>query len=345
VQGLPLQRGGGLHRHRRPARHELHGRRLQRDRHLRARRRRHLHHRRLRHRQRGAPNPSNPCQYCAPSLSTTAWSPKAPGLACAGGACDAAGVCRPGCFISGTFYPSGAKDPSSSCRSCDPSKNPNDWTLKATGAACDDGGLCNALGQCRSACFIGGTLRTDGLPNPANPCQVCDPSQSTSSWTARADGSSCAPGKVCKAQACTDGCWVDGAFAAPRAVNPEDECEACLPAQDTQSYSRNDGATCSEGKCINGKCLGGCTISTINASTGQEIKTTYDDGAPNPKNECQYCDMFNPREWSKRPDGTPCSGGQTCNGGGCGPGCNVADKHYGPGEANPMNACMVCDPE
>ncbi len=35
-----------------------------------------------------------------------------------------------------------------------------------------------------TCCLIDGTCLMDGNTNPANPCQVCDPSQSQAEWTA-----------------------------------------------------------------------------------------------------------------------------------------------------------------
>ncbi|HEY3450527.1 MAG TPA: hypothetical protein VGK67_29495 [Myxococcales bacterium] len=295
----------------------------------------------------GKVNPANPCQFCSPTASATAWTPRASGLSCSGGACDAAGTCRQGCVIGSVFYAPGAADPSSPCRSCEVAKNPSDWTLKATASSCGAGKMCDPLGTCVAGCNIGGKVRLDGQVNPENPCEVCLAATSTTAWSPAADGKSCAQGKVCQANTCKDGCWIDGAFVAPSAVSPDDECQACLPAQTATAYSRNDGAACSEGKCINGKCLGGCVITTVARSgvTVVEVKTKYADGANNPNNECQKCDVYaNAREWTDKADGTECSGGKTCLGGGCGEGCVVGDKSYGPGEKNATNACLYCDP-
>ncbi|MGC4119128.1 MAG: hypothetical protein QM765_32090 [Myxococcales bacterium] len=294
----------------------------------------------------GTVNPANVCQYCAPALSTSAWSPRISGTVCSSGACNAQGQCQPGCVIGSSVYANNAADPSNPCRYCDLAKSANDWSFKASGTACGSGKMCDATATCVKGCNIAGKVRLDLQENPVNPCEVCDVSASTSAWTAAPAGRNCAAGKVCEGKTCKDGCWIDGAFVAPQAVDAEDECQACLPAVTVGSYSRNDGATCSEGTCINGQCLGGCTITTITGSGNSivETKTKYKDGTTNPQNECQACDINNPKEWSNKADGTECSGGKTCLGGGCGEGCVVNDKHYGPGEKNPENACLYCDP-
>ena len=52
----------------------------------------------------GAADPQNPCQRCASSTSTTAWSPQPAGTACAGGVCVGAACCT-GCLGGGACLP------------------------------------------------------------------------------------------------------------------------------------------------------------------------------------------------------------------------------------------------
>ncbi len=73
------------------------------------------------------------------------------------------------------------------------------------GAACEGAGAVCLAGQCRPGCFVDHVYYAAEASNPQETCQVCTPSQSSQAWTARSDGTSCAPGSTCQAGRCTSG--------------------------------------------------------------------------------------------------------------------------------------------
>lgn len=111
----------------------------------------------------GDPHPSDPCLACDADLDPRAWSP-GPAAPCDdGNDCTSSDVCGAG-VCAGTPY------------ACD------------DGLACTDD-LCDGRGGClvettRGTCRIGGLCFADGDPNPANPCEACDPAASDAAWTA-----------------------------------------------------------------------------------------------------------------------------------------------------------------
>lgn len=270
----------------------------------------------------------------------------APGLACvdgrcvpgackAGQACDPA-QCKDACCIGATAYAGGAADPMSACRECAPAKSTTAWSVRADGTACGAGQVCGA-GACKAGCWIGGKLRASGEANPANPCEVCQPGASTSSWTALAEGAGCGAGLVCRAGTCQAGCGIGGASQASGEANPANACEACQPATATTSWTvRADGADCGSGQiCHGGTCQAGCWIgATFSAAA-----------AADPGNACRSCQPANSTSaWTPRPDGTGCGAGQVCSGGSCLAGCWIDGGYRASGETSPASPCASCQP-
>jgi hypothetical protein len=80
----------------------------------------------------GAANPSNPCERCQPSSSTSAWT----GVAGVNADCAAGQVCAgspiactPGCFIPGSgFVAASVADPGNACQRCDPATAVGSWS-------------------------------------------------------------------------------------------------------------------------------------------------------------------------------------------------------------------------
>jgi hypothetical protein len=106
-------------------------------------------------------------------------------------------------------------------------------------------------------CSIAGTTYAAGATNPANACQICQPSVSTTAWQA-ATGA-CGAGEVCMGTTCAAGCYIDGATYAPGDVNPASACQVCTPGDATTAWSDTDGApcgptgagaTCNQGTCM-----------------------------------------------------------------------------------------------
>ncbi|APR80856.1 Hypothetical protein A7982_06203 [Minicystis rosea] len=180
---------------------------------------------------------------------------------------------------------------------------------KADGTSCGASQVC-ASGSCASECFIGGTLYAAGTVNPANACLVCTPQTSTTAWSNRADGTSCNDGNACtKSDVCTAGTCGGTAY-------------TCTPSSCQQS------STC-DGN-------GGCTI--VNKTSGAACP---DDG-----NACSSdtCNGAGTCTHATLADGASCGDGQLCEGGSCGPKCQIGGQLYAAGTINPANACEQCAP-
>ena len=142
----------------------------------------------------GEPNPSNECQYCRPSASTTAWTNQSDGTTCAsdGKPCTL-DQCKQGscshsldqgsgqCFISGVCYGDGYLRPGNDCMQC--AAPATSWSNVASGASCaSDGESCTT-----DACNGGGTCEHTALADYAN----CD------------DGSTASRGDWCYTGVCS----------------------------------------------------------------------------------------------------------------------------------------------
>ncbi|MDC0715086.1 hypothetical protein POL68_41950 [Stigmatella sp. ncwal1] len=101
------------------------------------------------------------------------------GEACEGGACVAI------CQIDGQRVAAGAVNAANSCEQCSPATSATAWTQRADGTLCSTGQVCS-VGMCIPNCFIDGVFYAVGAPNPANVCEACMPTTSTTTWTARA---------------------------------------------------------------------------------------------------------------------------------------------------------------
>jgi hypothetical protein len=149
----------------------------------------------------GEDNPTNACQECAPATSATAWTAKAGGTACETGRVCNGSACSSGCWVGGAFRASGADDPGNACRECVPGTSTTAWTTKAGGTSCGSGRVCSGS-TCSAGCWIGGSFRASGADNPANACQECAPSTSTTGWTNKAQGTGCGTSNYCCSGAC-----------------------------------------------------------------------------------------------------------------------------------------------
>lgn len=160
----------------------------------------------------GTEAPGNPCLICNPLLATTALSPQN------GAPCD------DGAFCTVTDQCQGGQCSSASARAC------------GAGRACNE-----AANECQCpGCAVSGSCFSAGAANPSNPCQVCDPARSASTFSANTGAfcgsapTDCSRQDTCNAQgqcsanhqpngtACTSqpgGACVAGACAPPRQEN------------------------------------------------------------------------------------------------------------------------------
>jgi alpha-tubulin suppressor-like RCC1 family protein len=73
--------------------------------------------------------------------------------------------------------------------------------------------------------------------------------------------------------------------------------------------------------------------------------TTYADGAANPANACQTCQIsFAATSWTTAANGASCGTGQVCSSGTCQTGCWIGGALIGSGATNSTNVCQICKP-
>ncbi len=164
-----------------------------------------------------------------------------------------------------------------------------------------------------TACQIGGSTLEQGVKNPANRCQYCDPSLSTTSWTLQ----SCAAETVCAQGRCVPiGCTIDGVPFATNELNPENPCEVCDPEDaGASAWTLLTGLLAADAGCGNicfaGSCLTGCLVDG----------SAFDAGTFESQVACAICDpAAAPEAWTPF-SGTPpagmCPSGDGCVDGGC----------------------------
>jgi hypothetical protein len=117
---------------------------------------------------------------------------------------------------------------------------------------CGANQTCNpALNRCQcQGCQVGGTCAAPG-PNPTNPCQVCDPSRSTTAFSANA-GALCGAGpSTCSGQ---DTCNAQGQCA-PNNFAFGMICAGGVCQGDGQCRALTDGSPCTgDAQCATGRC-------------------------------------------------------------------------------------------
>jgi len=149
----------------------------------------------------GAANPTNHCEICEPTSSTTSWASAADGMSCGNGQTCTGGKCGTECLIAGKVYASSAANPSDACESCQPGTSTTAWSNAADGTGCGSGEVCRT-GTCSAGCDVAGAFYTPTAANPSNACVSCQPSVSTTMWSNVADGTSCGSVEVCSAGIC-----------------------------------------------------------------------------------------------------------------------------------------------
>lgn len=131
----------------------------------------------------------------------------------------------------------------------------DDANCGACGRACSADERC-ASARCEPVCTIDGARHAAGALNPSNPCERCDPAQSSARWSAAPDRTACGAGRFCAASVCTAGCVIGGALIADGALDPGNDCRACIASTSSSAYSvRSDGSTCGAAQfCTAGAC-------------------------------------------------------------------------------------------
>jgi hypothetical protein len=287
----------------------------------------------------GTANPSNACQVCTPSSSTSAWSSQANGTTCNdNNACTQTDTCQNGACVGSN--PVSCNSPPDKCHlttgaSCNPNTGactypavscitPPDGCHEATGvcdtssgqcfylnkpngAACDDGKTCTQHDACWSGVCTGTVVcpAPDGCHNAG----TCDASGNCS-YTAKADGSSC---NNCTTGTCTAGACSGGTVVANG-----------TPCDDGNPYTPND--TCQGGTCVGG--------TPTECATPPDDCHTATGATADPVLGCVYPTL---------PDGTTC-GGKCNTGGTCSSGVCVGATPKDCGAAASPCQVTYCDP-
>ena len=241
------------------------------------------------------------CQtaFCSPVDGECISEPIEDGISCeADGVSCTTGTCSSGscvedqvadfCVIDDACYRDLDRNPLNDCQSCDANSSPDGWVANADGSTCDgvfaacETGRC-ALGVCSASlipnrCKIDNVCYVAGDSNPINPCEICDPTQSTSAWSSdegRAcddmDGFACTQGVceigVCEPKIVDRFCLIDGACYGPRERLSTTSCEVCLSYVSQTSWTaQTPNSVCNTNN--NCRCGAGNQCRTNNGAGG-----------------------------------------------------------------------------
>ena len=187
-----------------------------------------------------------------------------------------------------------------------------------------------------------------GALNPADSCQICNPSLAPNAWTSQPDLTDCRAsdagnvgdgGTFCQLGQCVAGCGIGGLVILAGAANPANACQICAPAEALGSWSIDPGNHgCDGGVPDAGSAdAGTCIIGSVVLGAGELI----------PGNACGFCQpSLNASGPTPLPDGTPCdAGGNVCIGAACMPGCYLDGALVAPHrfQSGTQDAC--CNPD
>jgi uncharacterized repeat protein (TIGR01451 family) len=194
-------------------------------------------------------------------------------------------------------------------------------------------------------CTVGGTVYTAGQPNPANPCQTCQPSVSTSAFTNIADGTACNDGNACTSNdVCTAGVCAGTPYtcAAPDQCHQAGTCNGdgtCSFADVADGTACNDGNACTQtDTCQAGVCTGGNPV-VCNASDPCHVA-----GVCNPATG--QCSTPNAPDGTACNDGNACTTNDVCTNGTCGGtaySCAAPDQCHQAGTCNGDGTCSYAN--
>jgi hypothetical protein len=192
-------------------------------------------------------------------------------------------------------------------------------------------------------CLIDGVCVAAGTVHPTNLCLACDPSQSTSGFSPRANGTQCGEGDLCSGAAtCSNGACAPGT---PVECHSPPACRsrvgaACNPRTGQCEYpALPNGSSCSDGNPCNGVELcqdGACTEGTSIVCDSPPACRVAEGATCDPASgACVY---------PAAPDGTACADGDACNGAEtCSSGACMAGVPLSCNDGNPCTTDS-CDP-
>lgn len=300
---------------------------------------------------------------------------------CTNGTCTHNEITTGNCRINNTCYTRGDENPSNDCQACRPGVSQTAFSNKNNNTMCSGDSLTCTVDVCMSGtcdsstvasgnCLINGACVASGAENPSNECETCDPGTSQTAYTNKSDGVSCSgDGLGCTVDQCLGGscdsstiaagnCLIGGTCYGSGTTNPSQECEECTPSTSQTTFSnKNNGTSCSgDGLgCTVDQCQSGvCDHSTLQPDTCLIDGTCYANGAQNPLNGCEDCDVAsNTTDWSNDDGGTcndgfNCTGDGTCTAGSCSAGsvntgCLISDMCIADGTFASADSCDVCD--
>lgn len=146
----------------------------------------------------GAVHPEDDCLVCDPSRAKTAWSSADGGRCDDGLFCTVDDACSRGAC---TGSPRQCDDgvACNGISSCDESSD----RCSPAEKQCTGGDVCDVdSGECASTCdgcLINEVCFASGGTDPSNPCQVCDPSRSSTAFSPKGEGAFCGSGEQCSA--------------------------------------------------------------------------------------------------------------------------------------------------
>ncbi len=164
------------------------------------------------------------------------------GFACAGEPSS----CGPACHIGGIVVAAGAADPTNTCRACDPTQNPDDYSPVVNGFVCDDGVFCNGADSCDAgACTA----------HAGTPCSGTTPSCNETDRRCDCASDSCNDGAFCNGvEACDAGSGACGPGTPPTCGAPtpvcnevNDQCAECAVDSDCTNPAN---PSCLAGVCV-----------------------------------------------------------------------------------------------
>ena len=322
----------------------------------------------------GSVDPTTPCRICDITLNGRDWS-NSDGASCndslfctsddrcSNGSCSGTPLrCEDGIACNGSSVCEEERDecslPTNQCGS------------NAVCSVDTDSCVTNCTG-----CLIEGVCLSNGAELAGNPCLVCDPLKSTTSFSA-------ATGKACgaAASACSqqDTCSPQGACQANHlsrdtpcgnsASTNCDEPDACDGSGQCQSRRATNGTTCEDNEfcTVGDQCQGGECVSTGNRNCGANQacnesanqcqcqgcvvgSTCFAPNGVNGSNPCQICDPARSRTaFSPNVNAlcgaspTECSGQDTCNTQGqCVPNHVPLGRMCATGQCNGSGSCLA----